>query len=63
MDKRRKEEDRDCKKQALAGWCVFWGNTRYLFVVHRRNATRATGRIGGGGKLCCLFQSMVGIVA
>ena len=48
MDKRRKEEDRDCKKQALAGWCVFWGNMRCLVVVLRRNTKRVTGRIGGG---------------
>ena len=60
MDKRRKEEDMDCKTQAMAGVCVFWGNTRCLVVVLRQNTTRASGRIGVGQK-CCLFQPMVGI--
>ena len=48
MDKRRKEEDMDCKTQAMAGLCVFWVNTKCLVVVLRQNTTRSSGRIGVG---------------
>ena len=48
MDKRRKEEDVDCKTQAMVGVCAFWVKTRCLVVVRRQNTTRAAGRIGIG---------------
>ena len=35
----------DCKKQAMAGVCVYWVKTRYLVVVRIQNTTRAAGRI------------------
>ena len=44
-DRRRKQEEMDCKKQAMAGVCVYWVKTRYLVVVRIQKTTRAAGRI------------------